>query len=74
MDRAKLVEQWLFKDADSESVTADIDLAVGGDFSILKHTKEGPVDHFGKYLTIDKPHSLAFTLKVPKRFRGVSEI
>jgi uncharacterized protein YndB with AHSA1/START domain len=70
----ELVEQWLFKDADSECVTADIDLTVGGRFSILEHAKDGPVDHFGTYAAIDKPHSLAFTLEAPKRFGGVSEI
>ena len=43
-------------------------------FSILEHTRDGPVDHFGNYATIDKPHSLAFTLESTKRFAGVSEI
>jgi uncharacterized protein YndB with AHSA1/START domain len=72
--KPEFVEQWLFKDADSESVTADIDLTVGGRFSIVEHTKDGPVHHFGNYSAIDKPHSLSFSLEAPTRFGGVSEV
>ena len=45
----ELVRQWLFKGDDSQSVTADIDLAVGGRFSIAEHTKDGTVEYFGRW-------------------------
>ncbi len=70
----ELVSQWLFKGDDSESVNADIDPTVGGRFLISELTRDGAVDYFGNYVTIDKPRFLAFILEVPKRFDRVSQV
>jgi len=69
-----LVSKWLFKGDDSEIVKVDLDLSVGGRFSIVEQTADGMIDHFGNYLLIDKPHLLAFSLEVPRRFSGISQV
>jgi len=69
-----LIGKWLFKGDDSEIVRVDLDLTVGGRFSIVEQTSDGTIDHFGNYLRIDKPHLLSFSLEVPKHFAGISQI
>lgn len=69
----EFVSQWLFK-GDGEAVDTNIDLTVGGRFSILERTKNGAVDHSGTYVAIDKPHFLAFTLEASKDFGGMSHV
>jgi len=69
-----LVSKWLFKGDDSEIVKVDLDLSVGGRFSIVEQRTDGTIDHFGNYLLIDKPNLLAFSLEVPRRFSGISQV
>ena len=69
-----LISKWLFKGDDSEIARVDLDLTVGGRFSIVEQTRDGTIDHFGNYLLIDKPHLLAFSLEVPKHFPGISQV
>jgi uncharacterized protein YndB with AHSA1/START domain len=69
-----IISQWLFKGEDSEIVKADLDLVVGGRYSIVEQTRGDTIDHFGNYLVIDKPRLLSFTLEVPKHFSGMSQV
>jgi len=69
-----IIAQWLFKGDDSEIVKVDLDLVVGGRYSIVEQGRDGTIDHFGNYLAIDEPHLLSFTLEVPKHFSGVSQV
>src|SRR4051812_31586783 len=69
-----VMSQWLFKGDDSEIENIEIDVAVGERFSILERTKEGSIDHFGNFLFVDKPHSLSFTLELPRHFVGISQV
>jgi len=69
-----VMRQWLFKGDDSEIESIAIDLAVGGRFSILERTRAGTIDHFGNYLSIDRPNLLSFTLEVPAHFPGTSQV
>jgi len=69
-----IMSQWLFKGDDSEIESVEADVAVGGAFSIVERTKDGPMDHFGNYLLVDKPYALSFTLAVPKHFAGDTQV
>ncbi len=69
-----IMSRWLFKGDDSEIANIDADVAVGGHFSIVEQTRDGTIEHTGNYLLVDKPHALAFTLEVPKRFPRASQV
>ena len=70
--KPELVHKWLFIGPASEIINIEIDGRPGGKFFILeleKTTREY-IDHYGKYLEIDPPRKLVFTLSVPKHFPG----
>lgn len=69
-----VMRHWLFKGDHSEIESIDLDLTVGGFFSILERDDSGTIDHFGNYLLIDQPTSLSFTLEVPKHFVGMTQV
>jgi uncharacterized protein YndB with AHSA1/START domain len=69
-----IMRDWLFKGDDSEIENINLDLAVGGRFSILERTTDGVIDHFGNYLLIDRPRLLCFSLEVPRHFSGQSRV
>src|SRR4051794_5725606 len=66
------IRKWLFAGPDSEIVEVEVDLKVGGKFSILEldKTSNEYIDHFGYYIEVDKPARLVFSLFVPKRYSG----
>ncbi|HXL56174.1 MAG TPA: SRPBCC domain-containing protein [Chitinophagaceae bacterium] len=70
--KPEIVSKWLFVGPTSEIVKAEIDSTVDGFFSILELEKTNGVyiDHYGKYLEIERPKKLVFTLSVPKHFPG----
>jgi len=65
-----VAELWLFKND-----TNDLQFKADGDgFFIEEHDGDKQIDHWGKYLKIERPHTLQFTLEVPAHFEGVSEV
>jgi uncharacterized protein YndB with AHSA1/START domain len=71
-----LIHKWLFIGPTSEIVNIKIDLKAGGEFSIqeLERTTHEYIDHYGKYLEIDPPRKLVFTLSAPKHFLGETKV
>lgn len=70
-----LVKLWLFKSDTNEILHVKTDLQPGGSFSILERSDDGTlIDHFGKYIEVEEPHHLSFSLEVPKHFSGVTEV
>jgi uncharacterized protein YndB with AHSA1/START domain len=63
-----LIRRWMF--ARDEIFQLKLDPRVGGRFSIVETSSEGPVDHFGEYRKIERPSLLVFTLSVPLHFSG----
>ena len=56
---------WLFKSPQDENIRAEIDARQDGGF-VLTHRRGGyDVEHTGRYLLIERPHRIAFTLEVP---------
>jgi uncharacterized protein YndB with AHSA1/START domain len=39
----------------------ECDVRVGGTYRVVMIDRDGSVEHFGKYLEIDRPHQLVFT-------------
>src|SRR5688572_2378740 len=66
----ELLKQWLFANDPLSRLQVQVDARPGGSFSILEQAKDGPIDHFGQYLEIDRPRHLRFTLQVPRHFPG----
>jgi uncharacterized protein YndB with AHSA1/START domain len=61
-----LAVRWLFRSADGEPVTAEIDPRVGGGFRVVAHRPDGDITHVGEYRVIERPHRLVFTFAVPQ--------
>jgi uncharacterized protein YndB with AHSA1/START domain len=68
-----VAELWLFKN-ETNQLYFETDLKEGSGFSVMEHDREKKIDHWGKYLEIDRPKTLHFTLEVPAHFDGVSEV
>jgi uncharacterized protein YndB with AHSA1/START domain len=69
-----IIKQWLFKSDTNEIVKADIDLTVGGAFSIMELSEGEEIDHAGVYKNIEAPSTLIFSLQVPKHFSETTEV
>jgi uncharacterized protein YndB with AHSA1/START domain len=74
--KPELIRKWLFVGPTSEIISIEIDLKTQGKFSILELEKSNNeyIDHYGKYIEIDRPKKLAFTLSVPKHFPGETNV
>lgn len=57
--------QFLFTRPGQVIVRAKIDAQVGGSFLFVARRDGKDIDHIGKYLEIDRPRRLVFTLRVP---------
>ncbi len=57
--------QFLFTRPGQVVVWAEIDAQVGGSFLFVARRDGKDIDHIGKYLEIDRPRRLVFTLRVP---------
>ena len=71
-----LIRKWLFVGSTSEIVQVDLDARVQGKFSILEQDllSNGYIEHYGTYISIDRPRKLVFTLSVPKHFEGETTV
>src|SRR3982751_1106175 len=68
-----VAQLWLFKN-ETNRLNFDADLKESGRFCIVEDDGEKKINHWGRYLKLDRPHVLHFTLEVPSHFEGVSEV
>jgi uncharacterized protein YndB with AHSA1/START domain len=59
LDPASLT-QWM-RPGDVTHVTAEVDARVGGTFRIVMAHRRGDTEHWGEYLSIERPSLLSFT-------------
>jgi uncharacterized protein YndB with AHSA1/START domain len=57
--------QFLFTRPGQTVIRAEIDARVGGSFLFVARRDGQDFDHIGRYLEIDRPRRLVFTLRVP---------
>ena len=70
----ELIEKWFFPDSNDALVHATINLKVGGRFSVTGETERAGTGLRGKYVEIEQPIHLAFSLEAPQLFTGVSYV
>lgn len=68
------MRRWMFVSDQGEIVDVSADPEVGGEFSILERIDDAEIDHFGRYLVVEPPVRLSFTLEVPKHFSESTRI
>ena len=68
-----VAELWLFKNRTNQ-LNFQADVKEGGTFSVDERDGEIQIDHWGKWLEIERPNLLRFTLEVPAHFEGTSEV
>jgi uncharacterized protein YndB with AHSA1/START domain len=68
-----VAELWLFKN-ETNQLYFESDAREEGGFSVVEYDGEKKIDHWGKYLEIDRPNVLHFTLEVPAHFEGISNV
>ena len=54
-----IIKLWMFKN-ETNTISATTDLKINGKFSIYEIDGDKEIDHFGKYLKIEKPAYLAY--------------
>lgn len=62
--------RWLFSTPTGQMQRVDIDARVGGRYVIVERREQGNAEHFGKYLEIDRPRRLVFTLAADEASDG----
>lgn len=62
---ASMASRWLFATPGGENLRTEIDARVGGRFVVSERRHGTVVEHFGRYLEVDRPRRLVFELKIP---------
>jgi uncharacterized protein YndB with AHSA1/START domain len=68
-----VAELWLFQSGKNE-VDLIADTKEGGEFHTIEKGRNQEISHRGKYIKIDRPNRLVFSLAVPSHFEGTSEV
>ncbi|MEZ5924454.1 MAG: SRPBCC domain-containing protein [Hyphomicrobiaceae bacterium] len=58
--------RWLFRTPGGALASAEVDPRRGGDFTIVETRGNSQAPHFGRYVTLERPRSLAFTFAVDR--------
>ena len=66
--------QWLFATASQPIEQVEIDPRVGGAFRLIERRHGQITEHTGRYLEIEPPRRLAFTLSLEARTRDVTRV
>lgn len=65
---------WLFATPKGKMVRVEIEPRVGGGYVLVDRREGEDVEHTGKYLMIERPSRLVFTLTVPKYSKDVDRV
>ncbi len=66
--------RFLFATESGQMTRVEIDPCVGGSFTFVNRRDSEEIEHSGKYLEIDRPQLLVFTLSVGKYSSGESRV
>jgi uncharacterized protein YndB with AHSA1/START domain len=69
-----IMRKWLFESVFNRVIAVETDPHPGGNFFIRESTGDKVIEYHGKYLEIDRPNRLTFTLEIPKYFSGAINV
>jgi uncharacterized protein YndB with AHSA1/START domain len=64
------IRRWMARSPTNEICTVSSDGVVGGEFQIVERAGDELIDQFGRYVEVQEPNKLVFSLQVPKHFAG----
>ncbi len=64
--KPEVARKWLFATPTGKMIEVEIDPRLGGLFRIVEKRADGEMEHFGRYIEVDRPRVLSFTLQVGK--------
>lgn len=60
----RMAARFLYATANGRMQKVEIDARVGGGYTIVETREDGDAAHYGRYLEIERPHRLVFTLSL----------
>ena len=70
----KVAAKWLFTSPTSESHSTELDVRVGGGWTIIDRRDGVDYRAIGEYLEIDRPRRLVFTFGMPQFAEGFARV
>jgi len=65
-----VIRRWMLQNPTHEICAVSSDGVVGGEFKIVERAGDELIDHFGRYVEVQEPNKLVFSLQVPKQYPG----
>lgn len=70
----EVMRRWLFVGPSNRILEVTSDATVGGKFYIGEENDGSRIDHYGRYVRLERPSLIELTLEVPAHFQGITNL